>query len=320
MIKEAPDRGAAGTGMTQLKIRNLPWRFGGDTPFQWNPANPAFGLGMNTLSFLGPAFERYIVTAVREAMHEIRDPGVRREADAFLTQEALHASAHRAHVKALTAQYPGLEEVSTELDRRFDELLANEPLHFHLAYIADIEATFTPMFDLFLRHRDRLFDNGDPRVAPLFLWHFVEEIEHRSSALIVYDEVVGKPWYRFRQVPKVFSHMAECANTCGRGFNRHVPKEVRLAEGLEDATLSPIEILKRSFARRGRGASAPSASSGSTGASVSENLVLACRLLRAQIPGHSPANERTPPFADEWIEAHERGKNVVDWYGVDSPR
>ena len=65
--------------MTALKIRRLPWRFGADTPFQWNPANPAFGLGMNTLSFLGPPFERYIVLAVREAMRVIEDPEVMRD-------------------------------------------------------------------------------------------------------------------------------------------------------------------------------------------------------------------------------------------------
>jgi hypothetical protein len=38
------------------------------------------------------------------------------------------------------------------------------------------------------------------------------------------------------------------------------------------------------------------------------------RLLRSQRPGHSPAGERTPPFADEWLAGHEAGRNVVDWY------
>ena len=166
--------------MTGLKVRKLPWRFGPETPFQWNPANPAFGLGMNTLSFLGPPFERYIVLAVREALRGIDDPEVRSEAEAFLQQEGLHAGAHRVHVAALTAQFPGLAEVSQELDRRFDELLRMQTLDYHLAYIADIEATFTPLFSMFFAHKATMFDNGDPRVAPLFLWHFAEEIEHRA--------------------------------------------------------------------------------------------------------------------------------------------
>ena len=107
----------------------------------------------------------------------------------------------RLHVLALTRQYPGLGEISAEIERRFDHLLDSEPLAFHLAYAADIEATFTPMFNVWLRHRDGLFDNGDPRVAPLFLWHLVEEVEHRSSAYVVYNAVVPDRWYRLRVLP-----------------------------------------------------------------------------------------------------------------------
>ena len=65
-------------------VRDVRWRFAADTPFQWNPANPAFGLAMNTLTFIAPPFERYIVVAVREAMRVIEDPATLAEADAFL--------------------------------------------------------------------------------------------------------------------------------------------------------------------------------------------------------------------------------------------
>lgn len=48
-----------------------------------------------------------------------------------------------------------------------------------------------------------LFRPGDERVASLFLWHFVEEVEHRSSALLIYGAVVGRLWYRLQVVPAV---------------------------------------------------------------------------------------------------------------------
>jgi len=291
--------------MTALKVRRLAWRFGADTPFQWNPANPAFGLGMNTLSFIGPPFERYIVLAVREALRGIEDPEVRREADAFLQQEGLHAGAHRGHVAALTAQFPALAEVSQELDHRFDELLRSEGLHFHLAYIADIEATFTPLFSMFFAHKATLFDNGNPRVAPLFLWHFAEEIEHRASAQIIYDAVVKQPWYRLRISPRVFAHMAECAGVCGRGFNRHVPKEVRLVDAMEDATLSPVGLARRMLSR-----SAPDVA----GPSAREIASLLYRLFQTQTPWHRQVDEPVPAFASEWLAAYDAGRDVVDWY------
>ena len=87
----------------------------------------------------------------------------------------------------------------------YDDLTATTPVKYRLAYIADLEATFTPTFTMMLNNADTLFAPGDDRVASLFLWHFVEEIEHRSSALIIYDAVVGDPWYRMRIAPSVFS-------------------------------------------------------------------------------------------------------------------
>lgn len=299
--------------MTALKVRKLPWSFAADTPFQWNPTNPVFGLSMNTLSFIAPAFERYIVIAVREALGVIADPAVRSEAEAFLRQEGLHAHAHRLHVAALTGQHPGLAEVSRELDRRFDALLASQSLPYHLAHVADIEATFTPLFDMFLRHRETLFDNGDPRVAPLFLWHLVEEIEHRSSALIVYDAVVKSPWTRLRAARGVFSHIFACANVCARGFNRHVPREARGAEAFEEASLSPGRMLRGILGSRRKG-QAPAEAAPFAAVSRREKALLFYRLLRSQRPGHSPADEQTPPFADEWLAEHARGRDVVDWY------
>jgi predicted metal-dependent hydrolase len=297
--------------MTALKVRRLPWSFGSDTPFQWNPANPAFGLGMNTLSFLGPPFERYIVLAVREAMRGIEDPEVASEAEAFVQQEGLHAKGHRAHVAALTAQFPGLAEVSEELDRSFDALLRTRTPHYHLAYIADIEATFTPLFSMFFAHKATMFDNGDPRVAPLFLWHFAEEIEHRASAQIIYDAVVRNPWYRLRVMPGVFAHMAECANVCGRGFNRHVPKEVRLVDGMEDATLSPFGMARRMLARRSADEAAAPAVAAPSGGEIARLLY---RLMRAQTPWHRQVDEPTPAFAHEWLAAYDAGRDVVNWY------
>src|SRR5262245_14155303 len=215
------------------KVRNVSFQFDDHTPFQWNPANPLFGLAGNILSFVAPPFERYMVTTARQAIPRIADPEMAAEADAFLRQEALHAREHRHHVAALTRQYPGLAGVSAEIERRFDLLIETESLEFHLAYAADIEATFTPLFNVWLRHRDSLFDNGDPRVAPLFLWHLVEEIEHRSSAYLLYNAVVVDPWYRLRVMPRVFSHMLGCSTVACHGFDAYVPFEARLAPASE---------------------------------------------------------------------------------------
>jgi predicted metal-dependent hydrolase len=295
----------------------LPFQFGDDTPFQWNPANPLFGVAMNSLSFVAPPFERYMVAAVRLAMPRIGDPAVAAEADAFLRQEAQHARVHRLHVAALTKQYPGLAEVSAELERRFDRLLETKSLEYHLAYAADIEATFTPMFNVWLRHRDTLFDNGDPRVAPLFLWHLVEEIEHRSSAYVIYNAVVSDPWYRLRALPNVFAHMLGCHTVICRGFDAHVPFAARHAPASEIA-LGWAETrarLRRQWRFQREPGDEPKVPDQFAAISRRERLRMIYRLLRSQDPRHSPETEETPPFADEWLTEYDRGRDVVRWYG-----
>ena len=83
--------------MASLTVRHPQFRIDDTVPFQWQPANPSFGLFGNTFTFLAIAFERYIVSATREAMPRITDPDVAEEADLFVRQEAQHARAHRAH-------------------------------------------------------------------------------------------------------------------------------------------------------------------------------------------------------------------------------
>lgn len=98
-----------GTQMTHPKIRHIPFRFDEHTPFQWNPANPLFGFAMNTLSFIAPPFERYIVSAVHLAMPRIEESEMRAEAEAFLRQAAVpRRSAPALAARALAGSGAGL--------------------------------------------------------------------------------------------------------------------------------------------------------------------------------------------------------------------
>ena len=193
-----------------LVVRKIPWEFDETVPFMWQPANPNFGLFCNAFTFIAVPFERYIVAAVRKAAGPPqRGPGVAAEAEAFLRQEAQHAAAHRKHMMALVARYPELEQCYEDPCKAYDELIDEQPIEFHAAYIANLEATFTPLFKVILDNRDSLFGGGDRRVASLMMWHFVEEIEHRSSGLILCRHINPDPWYRVKHDPPTFRHVGE---------------------------------------------------------------------------------------------------------------
>ncbi len=213
--------------MSDLTVRSPKFRIDESVPFQWQPANPSFGLFGNVFTFLAIAFERYIVSATRQALPRISDATIAEEADDFVRQEAQHARAHRAHAKAMIAQYPGLDGTYAAANAAYDELLEREDVEFHLAYVANLEATFTLLFKMVLDNRHDLFDGSDERVGTMFLWHFVEEIEHRSSALRIHHAVTPDRWYRIRKAPKVFDHVARIYKLVLAGFEEHVPFEDR---------------------------------------------------------------------------------------------
>jgi predicted metal-dependent hydrolase len=301
--------------MTHLKVRNIPFRFDDSVPFQWNPSNPEFGLIANCIGFLIVSMEKMIVSVVRKVLPRIADAAAAEEARAFVRQEGLHARAHRLHIRALLSRYPGLQQTVDEIDASFRKLEQERSLEFLLAYIAALEATFPPFFKLILDHRASLLTPGDPRVASLFAWHFVEEIEHRASALLVYDAVVRAPYYRLRVVGPALAHAFGLFALILDGFERHVPLEDRL---VDTRRLSPRHSWFREIrARLPVGARARDAHPTAFHAVPAAQLAhTAYRLLRAQLPNHRPAQEPVPRWTETWYAAYERGDDMTTFEGT----
>ncbi len=307
--------------MTDLVVRKISWEFGADVPFRWQPDNPNFGIFCNAFTFIAVPFEKYIISALRRAQDRLdADAVIAAEAEAFLRQEAQHAAAHRKHMLALIARYPGLERCYQETVASYDRLLERHPVEFHAAYIANLEATFTPLFKVFLDNRQALFGGGDQRVASLMMWHFVEEIEHRSSGLLLYRHLCPDPRYRTRQFRATFRHTSEVAANIGRAFDRHIPHQDRGASA--EALMSPAMLVdelkfrhpggRRRRARRG---GAPTLFQAVPTADLVKML---WRLALSQVPNHDPANQPLPEWAGTWMREYDRGTDMTRFFG-DAP-
>jgi predicted metal-dependent hydrolase len=299
--------------MSELEVRRPRFDFTDAVPWNWNPTNPAFSFNMNATSMIAIGFEQMIVSAVQEARPLIQDAGVEVEAMAFLRQEAQHSATHRKHVNGLIRDYPGLQETFDEMLTSFDRVTATRPLEFRLAYVADTEATFTPSFKMMLDNEATLFRPGDERVASLFLWHFVEEVEHRSSALTIYDAVVGKPWYRMRVLPAIFRHLLEVTAIIADGVNRHVPEEERK---IDARTMLPTYNMRVAVRKRLPFVQSQPDPVPPAFATVPwrQKLVAGARVLMSQTPFHDPAHEPLPQLADEWFARWNRGQDVTHYY------
>lgn len=302
--------------MTDLQVRRLRFDFAGaDVPFDWQPERPAFGMQCNAISFFAPGFEKFIVDATRQAIPLMRDPAAVEEAEAYLRQEAQHSAAHAAHLRALIKRWPGLAATRDAVVHSYDRLTAMRPLAWRLAYAAVVEATFTPYFKVFLDHEDKLFRPGDDRVASLFLWHFVEEIEHRSSALIVYNAVHNSYLYRLHAIPGVIRHMGEILGIVSEGFQTHVPA----GDGGQSARLMPKGLSYKAIHDSMAAAKVINRTGRSTYAGVPRRdlLAMAIGLVRSQRPGHDPAHEPLPEFAARWFRRYaDEPAAATRWYGA----
>jgi predicted metal-dependent hydrolase len=305
--------------VTNLVIRKIGWEFDASVPFLWQPEHPNFSNFCNAFTFIAVPFEKYIINAVRKAQPEFdKDPVIAAEAEAFLRQEAQHAAAHRKHMLALIEQYPALEQCYDDAVAGYDELIDQHPAEFHWAYIANLEATFTPLFKVILDNRNALFGNGDRRVASLMMWHFVEEIEHRSSGLLLYQYLRADPWYRVRHIKGTFAHVGELAATIARTFDAVVPIEERGASAEE---LMSIKLLVGEFAYRGPGGARRRASRAGAAPTLFNAVptrelgAMVWRLALSQAPYHDPAEQPLPVSADTWMRDYALGADMTAYFG-----
>ena len=175
----------------------------------------------------------------------------------------------------------------------------NSDLRYLLAYAAALEGTFTPFFKMIIDNRETLFGDGDARVASLCLWHFCEEVEHRSSAVMVYDHVVGDPMYKVRSFVPMVAHVSRGFQMLLREFRKHVPGE-RNASHYGSALTRRLSI-----------------SPGNPLATVPgrQRLSMLRGVVASIMPGYDHHNQPLPEWAATWFAHWERGDDMTMFFG-----
>jgi predicted metal-dependent hydrolase len=145
----------------------------------------------NGLNLLFPAGERFFVRSVRRYLDRIEDPQLRENIKGFSGQEGLHAYAHERYFKALENQgYEIRSFLSFYETFAYGIVEKVAPAQLCLAATAACEHfTATMAANALAREADGSMVAQDPTMRALFLWHAVEEIEHRSVAFDVLQQV-----------------------------------------------------------------------------------------------------------------------------------
>jgi predicted metal-dependent hydrolase len=141
---------------------------------------------MASLSAVFPDGEDFFVRSVRHYRDTVTDPELKVQVSGFIVQEAIHGREHRAFNDRLDELgYPVKAfERFTKKGLAIRERLL--PPSSNLAATAALEHFTATLAELILSDPDARDMIGDPAVKELFLWHALEESEHKAVAFDVY--------------------------------------------------------------------------------------------------------------------------------------
>jgi hypothetical protein len=144
-----------------------------------------------SLSSLFPDGEDFFVRSVRHYRSEITDPELKRQVSGFIGQEAIHGREHRVlNDRLAELGYPTkLYERITKRGLAIRERIA--PPSANLAATAALEHFTATLAELVLSSEETRELFGHEALRDVFLWHALEESEHKAVAFDVYKAVGG---------------------------------------------------------------------------------------------------------------------------------
>lgn len=159
----------------------------------WNPSFPEFAAAANAVSLLMPHVEPYVAHTIRSVLCEL-DPSLATTARTFVAQELQHQAQHRRLNQRLVAATPALARIDRWAARSYGWLARTRSTRWSLAFAAGFETSAFALARWSEHHLRLLFDDADPAVATLFVWHLAEEVEHKSVAFDVHRSLGGSRW------------------------------------------------------------------------------------------------------------------------------
>ncbi|HJK91279.1 MAG TPA: metal-dependent hydrolase [Polyangiaceae bacterium LLY-WYZ-15_(1-7)] len=180
-----------------IAVRRMDFTFDESTPTCWFDDNPYLTAIMTALAVSFPPGERYFIRSVRHFLDQVDDPALREAVRAFVGQEANHTKEHLAFNRFLDSRGLPATPMEEWVTRRVERIQEVSGPAGNLARTAALEHFTAILAEALLAHPE-ITEKMSPEVARLWVWHAIEEVEHRSVAFDVYEEAVGDEALRLR--------------------------------------------------------------------------------------------------------------------------
>lgn len=220
-------RRRAKADMVIPEVRRPDFDLAADVPKYWWGNDPVKTLLLSAMSASFPAGERFFIDSVRHYQDRITDPELLKAVRGFIGQEAHHSKEHKALNGYLEERGVGLGRLDREVQAFMDLMRKHFSPERQLAHTVAVEHFTALMAEEFLLKYDEVLDEMDPRMAPIWAWHAIEESEHKSVAFDVYKAIGGSEFTRVTEMMVVsvlfplFTsiHLAQLMKEDGQLFN-----------------------------------------------------------------------------------------------------
>jgi len=166
----------------------------GDIPRHWFGGDAFKTRFFDAMSTLFPEGEKFFITCVRDYRDQITDPELQQQVKDFMRQEAQHGRIHKQFNDRLQAQGIRVDNIEANTRNILNRIRKLMPASFTLAQTAAAEHMTAIMAHSFFEHR-AVFADADPRIRAMYIWHGVEEIEHKAVAYDVLTNVARAGYF-----------------------------------------------------------------------------------------------------------------------------
>ena len=149
--------------------------------------SPVMSHLLTALSSTFPIGEQFFVHSVRNVRDKVKDENLQAQIAAFIGQEAMHSKAHAEFNAAWRSEDYNLDRFQAWLARK-DDYVKNLHPKIQLAITCAFEH-FTALLGGYILRHPEVLATLDEDAAKLWVWHAIEEIEHRAVAFDVYQAV-----------------------------------------------------------------------------------------------------------------------------------
>lgn len=151
--------------------------------------SPVMSHMLTALSSTFPIGEQFFVHSVRNVRDKVQDEKLQAQITAFIGQEAMHSKAHAEFNDAWRSDNYNLDRFQAWLARK-NEYVKNLHPKIQLAITCAFEH-FTALLGGYILRHPEVLATLDEDAVKLWVWHAIEEIEHRAVAFDVYQAVYG---------------------------------------------------------------------------------------------------------------------------------